>query len=152
MNRLSRLAAWAVVGLGALTTIATSRAPSSGLTGSFERTLAAAETTHVTFHVSQPALDHMHSLGGTLRFRAQAGSTAFSFVEDGSEVRVSVPPGRTVSAAVTGSCPSTGGCDLGISIEAAADSEDVTARVFLDVSVASQNDFPAGATVTAEED
>lgn len=153
MNRFSRFAAWMVVGLGALITIGTSRAPTSGLMGTFDRTLAAGETAHVTFHVSQPAMDHVRALGGTLRLRAQTSAGGFTVVPDGMEAAMSIATGGAAGSAVADdTCPATGGCDVGLTLEGPRAGDDAVVRVFLDVEVAAQNEFPAGSTVTAEED
>jgi hypothetical protein len=152
MNRLHRFAAWMVIGLGALTTIATSRAPTSQITGGFDRTLAAHETAHVTYHVSAPAMDHVRALTGSLRFRVQTSGGGFRFVPDGDASTPLTIARGGATGAIAGPCPDSGGCDLGFTLEGPTEGEDAVIRTFLDVEVAAQNDFPAGSTVTAEED
>ena len=132
---------------------ATSRAPTNEITGSFDRTLAIAETAHVTFHVSEPAMDHVRSVGGALRLRAQTSAGGIRVLPDASDSILVVADGGATSLPVAGAtCPATGACDVGLTLEGPMSGEDTDVRVFLDVTAGTQQDFPVGSAVTAEED
>ena len=141
-----------VVVLGALATIATSRAPTAEVQGTFERTLAASEAVHVTFHASAPAMDHVRSLGGTVRLVAQTSTLGFSVVPDGTAPAIPVASGGAGTALIDiADCPATGACDVGMTLDGPA-SGTAAVRIFLRLDVGAQDRFPDGATVVAAED
>lgn len=150
MSTERRVVSWIVILLGCITTIATSRAPGMLMTTRFDRELGAGESAHVTFQITERAMDHVRANSGWIELRMQSEpSPSGSVVPDAStEVTLFGVGSTTLSDGV---CPAAGACEIGVTLLAPAASE-TSLSVFLDLHLGQDRPFPDGVHVVAVED